>query len=275
MRSMGKFEKLASAGYLDKTRERSARRSISSEEYQDLEKKMSSRLTDQPWEKEGSMRFSIKGEGEDALPTSFSIEYDSESTPELEKYRHQIRGWTPDDDMDDMVTINMGTFRRIKDLRIEHAGNKFDMRAAVRNLDVYTYIGNEPRKQVIIKGQHGVYGLRSRHAEIIFTTFDPTSIFGLMVLLHEIGHEVKESAYTIKESGFKKQSGAKIENGEATTVAEKVSLIENERSADAFALHTLYRLMGKNVDMTKINKIFHSGQSGAQGRLKWSPDAKL
>jgi hypothetical protein len=113
--------------------------------------------------------------------------------------------------------------------------------------EVYVYIAGEETDPLV----GGSFS--DNKSKLMIVGNDPSSLFGLMMLLHETGHVEKEK--TMTEVSFKESSEArwrtKIGDG---TELDKAIVINDERAATAYSLSAMKEILGPLARLDDIRK---------------------
>ncbi len=262
---MFKFFGNKSEEYLERTKDESKREAtLSSEMFDTTVRELTSRLTENPWKDEGVMSFELpKEEGKEV--STCAIEYDSTHDETLYSYLNRFS--TPDYWDDRPKGAN---YRKIKGLTIRKGKEILDLKDLCEKYSIYYYITDTQKLSLLerMQNSNGQIGM-NREGILVETETDPTSILGLFVLMHEIGHAI-ETPYVSEENHMRAERREEIlgmlkglikgkafdkYHVEKPSVKKQEKIMRGERNASAFAL----RVFRKFLSMDYLIKIKQLG----------------
>ncbi len=237
------FFESKSRKYLNRTERITDKKSFSSDdELRETEKRLNKRFTDIPWEQEGRMEFDIsskKGE-----PAHMVFEYDSVIDEKMEDYLRPLRR-VPDGPYI-VDESRQESVRRIRNVVVTRGEYRFDLSDfAGDDLSVYIRLNPDP---------YHTTSFYNPESKLIVVNKDVTSPSGLDILFHESAHRLKDMTENPEYYKHLASIRGRSIRRQPIFTAERVALIRDERFADAFALRTLYRLLGESKQFEDLKK---------------------
>ncbi len=225
--------------YIEKA-DRDAQKKRGEEEYVPVaEQDLSWHFTQQEWENEGTMRYTLG-------KTACSFQYDSKKSRALDLACKDL-GVKP---------LDVGNkYRRITDVVLERGDAQLALRDVLREAEVYAYIDDKNRE-----GERTGYGVFDSKNNVSIIKADLRSPLGLTLLLHESGHigddglrsqdkEIQKTLHSMEE---------KIRRGKALSPREHLFRVRAERVADAFALRVYKKFLHEKIDEKSFLRILGS-----------------
>lgn len=98
------------------------------------------------------------------------------------------------------------------------------------------------------KQTSNIEGYADLHAQTCLLYGSPTSLENILALFHEIGHTVTSQGETRHKAFLKSRAYTELNNNHISSESAKI-ILQEERSAWAFALKNLRSIIGKDADL--------------------------
>lgn len=236
--------------YLDRTKEQAeSRTELSRKEWNLFARELTDRLTDVPWQEQGSFSFELSG-GEDGERSICFIEYDSSVDDNLSDHlgsfdRISHGTYDVDGGSTDFSKPEVGQYRRIKNFVISKPGKEdLSLKDFCDGNSVYVYLETFSKNITPIekiKQSSGFAKLSKTGNEnaMIEVKADLTTLGGISALFHELGHVHKKHGPSLARSSFGMGLDINIE--------DQAEIIREERDAFAFSLQALRDFLDHNT----------------------------
>jgi hypothetical protein len=224
--------------FVDKVRKVSRKRKYKDYDEKELtEKILFKRIFEADWQKEGTIHIEVDG-------TVIDVEYDSEISASMQEVNTQTeRKYGKSNSR----YVSSETHRRIKAFKLKREDKEFSMRDFIKDeKSVYVRAGRDDGSAE--GGDLIDYPLMVCHANI-------TSIVGMNIFLHEIGHNAEKEKLGYDNYVEQQESGLRSMNhGSNMDTSEAEAVLASERFADAFALRQMGTFFRNNVDFKALEK---------------------
>ncbi|MFA5878232.1 MAG: hypothetical protein WC845_02610 [Candidatus Staskawiczbacteria bacterium] len=214
--------------YLDRTRVVAEEESdILCKNFTEIGAEVATPLTEKPWQEEGVVSFELPTDETQEKPTVCTIEYDSFLD---EKITDHVRAYSNPDAYDDKPDASL--YRRIKGFVLDNGEDRFDLKTFGEN-SVYMYFDpNEDPQACVVSSA----GFMDEKIGFFHIKGDLRTVFGIHILLHELGHISSEKTPS-RETKLRTLARGKHNRQEGTVAKEQAAIIRAEKSASAFAVN--------------------------------------
>jgi len=237
--------------YLERTRTEAEKETgMPWEEFNLAAAEATDRLTETPWEEEGSISFALPATDIEGKAGGICcIEYDSLIDDEFREYSEEMA-------KEGKQIPPKENLRRIKGLVMQRGQEKLDLKDMCERCSVYMHLADTqamtPEEKV--QNFYGRIGDTNDGRPLVLVKADLASTLGLSVLFHELGHFVKNSSMHPINKSYENIIRQKLEELKELSADQKEEIIRAERGASAFAVKNMRRFFdGATLD--KINKL--------------------